>query len=413
MIRPSRSLFLLAIALLLFGCWDHQPPEKTAFILMIGLDIHPDRPDQYTVTQLAVLPSGLPSGENKTSSEGSPFYLLSNTAHTLEGAQLAIVDHLSRLPRLDHLDAIVISEEVARKGRAVEPAIAWALRHPQIRPGVFVFITDQTAQEFLDATPALDPLPGAALVRLMRHSERVPHIVPAKVYDFAHTILSPRRDGAIPLVRRINPLSVQVPPDFEQTPYVGFKAEGGGNGEGGSTEPMDTQITLAGMAIFKGQTMVGTIMREEGKGLRWIEGDSKVSLSIEHPEHSENFVAAVSIRSSAKRKARLEEENQVSLSIDIKASLDVWGEGKMTSLGIGPQKKQIQEEMQTTIETQVRQSMEILQQMKADIFGFAEELYRSSPRDWDKVAQQWDDLYAAADLYVDVDVKVRRTGLSR
>lgn len=411
--RLPRGLLLIALPMLLFGCWDHQPPENTAFILMIGLDKHPEREDQHTITQLAVLPSGLPGGEEKTSPEGSPFYLLSNTAHTLEGAQLAVVDHLSRLPRLDHLDALVISEDVAREGSGIEPTIAWALRHPQIRPGVFFFITDQTAQEFLDATPALDPLPGAALTGLMRHSERVPHIIPVQVYEFAQGLLSPRRDSAVPMVRRINPLAVQIPPDFEQTPYVGFK-EGEGENDGDSgTDPMDTQITLAGMAIFKRDTMVGTIMREEGKGLRWIDGDSKVSLSIEHPEHAEKFIAAVGIRSSTKRRARLADGDQVTLTIEIKASLDVWGEGMLTPLGVGPQKKDIQEEMGATIEKQVRQSMELLQGMKADIFGFAEELYRSSPRDWDKVAKQWDELYAAADLEIKADVKVRRTGLSR
>lgn len=410
--RLLTSVFLLT-TLLSAGCWDHQPPEDTAFILMIGLDKNPEKPDEKTITQLAVLPSGLPSGEESGRPEGSPFYLLSNTGHTLEGAQLSVVDHLSRLPRLDHMEALVLSQEVAREGKAVEPAVAWALRHPQIRPGTFLFVAEQTAQQFLDATPALDPLPGAALVRLMNQSERVHHVFPVRVYEFAQTLLSPYRDGAIPIVRRVNPLAVRVPSDFVQQPYVGFtQPEGGGSGEGAS-DAMETQIKLVGMAVFKGQRMVGSIMHEEGQGLVWIRDNSKVSLAIQHPAHSENFIAAITIRSHPRRGVRLDGEGRVVLTIDIETFMDVWGEGKLQPLGIGPDVPGIERDLAETIQKQVHKTMAELQKLEADIFGFAGDLYRQSPDEWGKVKDRWDELYRTAEVHVQVDVTVRRTGLSR
>lgn len=401
---------LLMLSVILSGCWDHHPPEDTAFILMIGLDVDPDIPEQTVVTQLAVLSGGVAAGENTGQQEGTPFYLLSNSGYTLEGAQLAVLDHLSRLPRLDHMDALIMSEELARKGDAVEPAIAWALRHPQIRPGIFLFVAEESAQQFLDARPALDPLPGAALAGLMRDSDRVSHILPTRAFEFAQTMLSPRIDGAIPIVRRINPLSTRVPPDFQQQPFVGSTSEGG---KGGSSDPMKTQIKLVGMAIFKGSTMVGSMMREDAQGLAWIRGDNKSMLSIEHPEHSGNYIAALTIRSGAKRQARLEDDERVVLTIEVTASMDVWGEGIMEPMGISRQAKGIEQELTRTIEKQVRRTMQLLQQMKADIFGFGEELYRRSPKDWDKVSDRWDALYRDAELDVKAQVTVRRTGLSR
>lgn len=410
MTRTYTVTFLLLLALGIGGCWDHQPPEETAFIIMIGLDHHPEKEDQKTITQLAVLPSGLAAGENSGRPEGSPFYLLSNTAHTLEGAQLAVVDHLSRLPRLDHLDALVISEKVAREGLAIEPTVAWALRHPQIRPGVLMFISEDTAQQFLDATPALDPLPGVAIDGLMQHSRRVHHVYPVTALEFAQTLLSPRMDGALPIVRRVNPLGVKVPPDFEQLPFVG-SAQGDSGGD--ESEQKKTQIKLVGMAIFKGQKMVGTIMQEEGEGLTWILGDSKVSLSIQHPVESEKFVAAVTIRSKVKRRARLNEDGKATLTIDIEASMDVWGEGKLKTLGIGPDVPGIERDLAKTVIAQVENSMQALQKLEADIFGFGEELYRRSPDDWKKVEDRWDEVYRDAELDVMADITVRRTGLSR
>lgn len=401
---------LVALSVVLGGCWDHQPPEDTAFILTIGIDMDPNEPRQHVVTQMAVLPTGLTAtGEQGGETKGTPFYLLSNTAHTLEGAQLAVVDHLSRLPRLDHLDALVLGEDFAHRGEAVEPTIAWVLRHPQIRPGVLLFVAEGSAQEFMDARPALDPLPGAALAGLMRHVNRVPFVIPVRAYEFARSVMSPRMDGVIPIVRRINPLAVQVPPDFEQQPFVG---SGEGGGGGGSSEPMNTQIQLVGMAIFKGASMVGSLMREDGKGLTWIEGNSKVGISIPHPEDPNTFIAAVAIRTSAKRTARLQND-RVLLSIEIDSSMDVWGEGMLEPMGISRYKKAIEQGLSETIAKQARTTMQALQELEADIFGFGEELYRSAPKDWDKVSDKWDQLYRDAELDVKVKVKVRRTGLSR
>ena len=51
--------------------------------------------------------------------------------------------------------------------------------------------------------------------------------------------------------------------------------------------------------------------------------------------------------------------------------------------------------------------------LEADIFGFGEELYRSSPKEWDKVAEVWDDVYAGAALEIRARVTLRRTGLTR
>lgn len=414
MYRSLLTIALLGLCLSLGGCWDHQPPEDTAFILMIGLDVDPERPLQTAVTQLAVLPSGLAAGDEGGQPEGTPFYLLSTTARTLEAAQFAVVDHMSRLPRLDHLDALILGEEFARRGNAVEPSVAWALRHPQIRPAIFLFVAEESAQQFLDARPALDPLPGAALAGLMRNAARVPYVFPVRAYEFAGALLSERKDGALPMVRRVNPLSVKVPPEFDQQPYIGSTGSDGGKGgqEEGTADPMESQIKLIGMAVFKGGTMVGSVKQQDALGLTWIRGNSKITVTVEHPEHSENFISALAIRSTAQRKARLDGDGVI-LSIKIEASMDVWGEGKLKAMGVGPTIKGVEKELAETISAQIRRTMKHLQLLEADIFGFAEELYRSAPKDWEKVSDRWDELYRDAELDIQVKATVLRTGLSR
>ncbi len=295
--RALSLVALLVLWMLLGGCWDHRPPETSAFIIMLGFDEAPGDPAMTAVTQLAIIPGASSAQEQGTEQDKTPFYLLSDKAPTLESAQAAVFDHLSRLPSLEHMDAIVFGQDFARAGRATEPAVSWALRHPQIRPDTFVFVAEGPAQFFLDARPALDPLPGEAISALMRHSDRVHFAYPLRVYEFARTLLSPRIDVAMPLVGRVNPLSVRVPPGYEQQAFVGGPEPGG---EGGATE---TQIQLMGMAVFKGKRMVGTLTPENGSGLQWIRGGNKGILSIPHPVFEDHFVVATSINSKAKRRA--------------------------------------------------------------------------------------------------------------
>lgn len=398
-------MILVVFSLLLGGCWDHRPPGDSAFIILLGLDEDPDDPTMTAVTQLAVIPGGVAAGGQQQSPlEGTPFYLLSNKAPTLESAQASVLDHLSRIPALQHLDVIVFGQDFARAGRATPAAISWALRHPQIRPSTFVFVSEGPAQYFLDARPVLDPLPGEAIVGLMRNAERVHYIYPTRVYEFARSLLSPRTDVAVPLVGRVNPLTVQVPPGFKPQPFVG-------SGQGDET-PEDTQIQLLGMAVFKGSRMVGTLTAEDGSGLNWIRGGNKGIVSIPHPEQPDHFVVALSVNSTAKRRARFEGERLI-LSIEVSAIMDAWGEGTFEPLAITKYLPQINRGLAGAIEDHIRITMERLQELRADIFGFGEELYRSSPADWEKVVQVWDDVYADAKLDINVDVRVRRTGFSR
>ncbi|MFS8523649.1 MAG: Ger(x)C family spore germination protein [Limnochordales bacterium] len=395
---------LTALALLPAGCWDHRPPETSAFIIMLGFDEDPEDPAMTAVTQLAIIPGAFAVGnEGSVGLDQTPFYLLSDAAPTLESAQAAVFDHLSRLPSLEHMDAIVFGQDFARAGRATEPAVAWAMRHPQIRPDTFVFVADGPAQPFLDARPVLDPLPGEAISALMKHSDRVHFVFPMRLYEFARTLLSPRIDAAVPLVGRVDPLSARVPPGFSQRAFVGA-TEG--------SEPADTQIQLLGMAIFKGKRMVGTLTTDDGSGLRWIYGGNKGILTIPHPVQEGHYIVATSINSSAKRRVRFENGRLV-LGIEVQAVMDAWGEGIFEPLAIAKYAPAIERDLAGMIEKNVRKTMERLQELKADIFGFGEELYRSSPKEWDKVAEVWDDVYAGAALEIRARVTLRRTGLSR
>jgi len=402
--RNRAAVALLALALLASGCLDHRPPERSALVLGLGLDVDPEDETQVVVTQLIVIPSSVAAGsENPSPQPGTAFFLLSSKATTLEIATAAAVQKLSRIPAYAHMDALVMGEDFARLGRSVEPAVAWAMRHPEIRPNMFVFVADVSAQYFLDAQSSLDPLPGEALSHLMDHAEMIPFVYPVRLFEFARGLASPRQDSALPYVDRTAPADVQVPPGFQQQLMVD------------GTMPnvaQKTQVQLKGMAIFKGPRMVGLLTAGDGNGLRWIYGGARSSVSIEHPTVPGAYIVANTVSSSTKRRARFEGEELV-LSIEIRATMDAWGLGTTQPVELGSFQDEVHRRLAAAIEADVRRTMARLQELKADIFGFGDALYRSAPRDWEKVEQVWDDLYSEARVDVRVDVILKRTGFVR
>ncbi|WP_368737782.1 Ger(x)C family spore germination C-terminal domain-containing protein [Bacillus sp. EB106-08-02-XG196] len=51
------------------------------------------------------------------------------------------------------------------------------------------------------------------------------------------------------------------------------------------------------------------------------------------------------------------------------------------------------------------------QKYEADIFGFGEILYRQDYSNFKRIEKQWDEYFKDAIVNVDVDVKIRRSGI--
>ncbi len=52
------------------------------------------------------------------------------------------------------------------------------------------------------------------------------------------------------------------------------------------------------------------------------------------------------------------------------------------------------------------------QELKADIFGFGREVYRTNPKLWKQVKSEWYDMFAAMEPEIEVKAEVVRSGLT-
>ncbi len=50
------------------------------------------------------------------------------------------------------------------------------------------------------------------------------------------------------------------------------------------------------------------------------------------------------------------------------------------------------------------------QKLGADIFGFGEAVHRADPKYWNKVKNNWEELFKQLEPHLNIDAKVRGTG---
>lgn len=65
--------------------------------------------------------------------------------------------------------------------------------------------------------------------------------------------------------------------------------------------------------------------------------------------------------------------------------------------------KDLRENINKTIVT-------LQKQYKSDVFGFGEAIYRSNPKEWNKMKDHWDEEFSKLMFNVEVDLKIVRTG---
>ena len=58
----------------------------------------------------------------------------------------------------------------------------------------------------------------------------------------------------------------------------------------------------------------------------------------------------------------------------------------------------------------VLESVERAKELKTDIFGFGDEIERVSPKKWEEIKNNWDEVFPTTEVDVKVDIKIRRLG---
>lgn len=384
----SLCLAVIVCTSLLTGCWNRREMNALAIAVGVGLD---KVGDQVQVSVQVVNP-------NKVSSQQSGYdghsqvAMFHETADTVFEALRKITTVAPRKIYLSHLSVLVIGEELARSG--IMESIELFYRDQELRTDFFVAVAkNASAQEALKIYTSLDNMPARRLYHSLETSENV--WAPTKTVTMDELMNNLQSEGKETVLTAL---------ELTGAAEEGEKLE--------NVERIDSPVRLrySGLAAFRGDRLIGWLNEEESKGLNYITGNVSSTVGYNRCGEKGKVVLEV-IRSRTRMKGEVRDGKPV-VRLHVRMELNI----AALSCRIDLTDPAVIELQQEKVEQQVKQFMsktlhKAQHELRSDLFGFGQELYRSHPKQWEQWKQGWNERFSAMETETEVHAVIRNVGV--
>jgi Ger(x)C family germination protein len=302
----------------------------------------------------------------------APVWNVTTTAPSIFESIRLLATRVARPPYFDHLQVIIIGEELAKEG--IDKALDLFYRDHESRPKIKLVIAKGKAKDALKVKPNLLPVSGQYISKLAEEGE-------------TKTARQPR-------VTTIGQFATHY--------------HGGLNSVLPAIHLQQNEVKMAGGAIMKGDQLAGWLSDQDVKALRWVRGTFTAGDEVIAKDDHEKVMTFEVRGSKATVKTALKNGRPV-------FSLQIRGEGSLAEDGFDhnptPEKWQEREaQFGRTIKQSVEDLITRMQKKQIDIFGFGEELRRHQYPYWRQHKEDWDNLFQHAEVQIEVKIYIRRIG---
>ncbi|HEY0827142.1 MAG TPA: Ger(x)C family spore germination protein [Bacilli bacterium] len=400
--RIKVGCLILGLLSLLTGCWDRLEIEERAVILGISIDkaepeemkeekevSHlkgkyptPKKGSMRITVQIAV-PGRIPLGPGETGGGGKgggqkSVWVLDVVGHTIDDAVMNLQQQISAQLFFGHLRVIVVSQEVAKDG--LQDINDYFRRSPEVRRLTWMMISKGKAGELMKATPELERVPTLYLISTMDQAVRMGKFP----NDFVGQFWSnSSKKGQEPYL-----------------PFVDIEKKG--------------NMSISGMAFFKGEKMVGvTKPLEIGIYMEMLGmNPGGYQAFVEVPGTSGLVVYNVTHRKSNIDVQIKNGKPHITIKNHLEGDLREKSNGQFTLNGKSIQG--IENQMEMATEKGFKDLFEKTQKKGSDIFGFGEIVRAKHARYWNKqikTNKNWQKMFKEITLESSSIIEVRRVGM--
>lgn len=392
--RLSLLLAILILLAMLGGCWSRHEIEDVAILSAIGWD-HietSDGRDKYRTSQLVIRPGQI-SGESQQGigMERKLSWLLTGIGDTIQDAAR---NNMSRSPRIKlhgHANPIIIGERMARAD--LNEVVDYILRDSRPRLRSWALIAKGEAMEILRAEPEMEKFLAEEIKGKMNIS--VPLMSKMPMITFKDFLLQLSTPGWDPVITGIE---VYNPPEIMDD----------NTNEGEKTKT----VRLSGGAVFRQNTLAGWMEDTDVMGYLYVIGEAKRGMiTIESPMNRDKQVTIAMFNSNSTINP-VARDGRITVYIDISASGDIRLDNDPQPIAEPEVVDMLEQELSRKIKRMAENSIRLAQkEFRADIFSFGYRLHKSNPNVWHEIQDDWYDIYPTVETVVNVNAKIRRTGM--
>ncbi|MFJ7471608.1 Ger(x)C family spore germination protein [Peribacillus frigoritolerans] len=375
-----KKMFILLIVMtpIVSGCWDRVEINDLAIVTAAAIDKKDN--NQIELSIQVFIPKSLSSGGG----QGGPGQGGADTTLVRSETGSNISDALSKLqskiPRKifwGQCKVFVFGEQLAKEG--IQEQLDFLLRHPQPRERANVFVSKGKGKPILQSVPPIENYSGEVIRELSDL-----HIgMQVTLQNLDEMLTGKPRAAAIPLVKILPPEKGQK--KLQGIPYI------------------------VGTAVFKKDKMTGTMTEKETRGLLWLRDEMESYTVTLNPKGVKGEISLNPVSAKVKVIPQIINDKwKVLVKIDTEGSVIQNG----TNLNLSSLKsvKAVERDFQKDIEKRLELAFLNTQDKKADILGLGKEFYRKYPKQFNKIENKWDEIFAEMEVEIDVAAHIRRQG---
>ena len=387
-ITMKRIIILFSFLILLTGCWDKKELNELAIAVGLAID---QAEDGYKLSVQIVNPSEVSPQAN--ASGITPATVRSKQGETIYEAIRKLSLTNSRRIYTSHLRLLVINEDVAKEG--ITEVLDFLSRDKDFRPDFFIMIArNSKAEDILKVQTVTETIPANALYTLLKTSSKIwGETVSIDLRELLDMIAIP---GKSPVLSGME--------------VIGDLKEGETKANTETTDSL-AKFNYLGLGVFHKDQLVGWLNEEEGKGYNYITDKIKNTVgSIACPEEGEMSIEVM--RSKTKQRAKMDASGKPKIEVHVRAEANI-GETDcsfdlMNIKEINELEKKVEKDITDIIDKTVHKVQE---EYKTDIFGFGETIYRTYPKVWNEIKEEWREHFANLDVQAKVKVDIKQLGV--
>lgn len=382
-----KIIILIISIFFITGCWNYRELNEISIITAMGIDVSGD---EIIVSVDIVNPtqaSNNLSGSSKL--EETPTTIYQYKGKTIREAINNIVFEAPYQLYTGHMSLLVISEKAAKKG--IYDYIDYFMADTEIRK-IFpvVVVENGTAADALKIVLPLNTITAENMKASLEATAKFTGYVGNRKFD--EIINSLYMEGRHPTISSVK---------IKGSPDEGEKTENV------STTISKNSIIITGSAVFKEDKLVGYLHDVDSLGYTILRGYTK-TIEIEFPcDNKNNYASAVVDNVKTKIKTTIKKRKPFyEIMISGESAIPEYNcklNSKNMEKSLNETEKNINDEIKKIIDNTLTK---LQNELKSDVVGFGERLYKEKYKYWKTVKKDWDIIFTTTEYKIKTKVKI-------
>ena len=366
-----KKIILIIVLLLLTGCYDNKELNNIAILSAAEIN---KIDNQFIVNAQIVNPQS----PDKTTNVQAPFIVYTGKGKSIQEAFRNIKLNSSRYLYPDHLQVIIINENIAKKD--VTEILDFFLRDPSIRTEFNVLIGRN--DNILTVTTPIDEISSSSIVETLKTNNKflgVSNLI--TLNEMAIMALNPNTEIILPSIKLENENKETDKEDNTKSTKV------------------TSMYELSGLAVFKDNKLIDYLTNDESISYNIIKNHVENSIITYECEKNKYLtVELVTSKSSIKTKNK-----KININIDLSGTINE--SACNTKLNNNNDLLEIEKKLETYLDNKLINNVNYIRnKYNSDVFGFLDEIYKHDYKTYLNIKDNW---YESTYKNIPINIKTK------